>query len=124
MRVLLIQPPLEDFYTTPIRLYPLGLLYAARVLEDFGAEVEVLDCLAPLRKTRIPVPPSFRHLPPLSRVPHFFKGYYRFGLADGEILRRIRDFAPDLIGVSSQFTAYYQSVEELALLIKRNFKAT
>ncbi len=121
MRVLLIQPPLEDFYTTPIRLYPLGLLYAARVLENSGAEVEVLDCLTPLRKMRIPVPPSFRHLPPLSRVPHFFKGYYRFGLADGEILRRIRSFVPDLIGISSQFTAYYQSVEELVPLIKRNF---
>jgi radical SAM superfamily enzyme YgiQ (UPF0313 family) len=121
MRVLLIQPPLEDFYTTPIRLYPLGLLYAARVLEDFDAEVEILDCLAPLRKTRIPVPPSFSYLPPLSRVPHFFKGYYRFGLADGEILRRIRDFAPDIIGIASQFTAYYQSVEEIARLIKRNF---
>jgi radical SAM superfamily enzyme YgiQ (UPF0313 family) len=123
MRVLLIQPPLEDFYTTPIRLYPLGLLYTARVLEELGAEVEVLDCLTPLRKKRIPVPPSFSYLPPLGRVPHFFKGYYKFGLPDVEILRRIRAFSPDLIGISSQFTAYYQSVEELVRLFKRYFSS-
>ncbi len=123
MRVLLIQPPLEDFYTTPIRLYPLGLLYTARVLEELGADVEVLDCLTPLRKKRIPVPPSFSYLPPLGRVPHFFKGYYKFGLPDVEILRRIRAFSPDLIGISSQFTAYYQSVEELVRLIKRDLSS-
>ena len=28
MRILFVQPPIEDFYTTAIRLYPLGLLYA------------------------------------------------------------------------------------------------
>src|SRR4030042_1709763 len=50
MKILLVQPPIEDFYTTPIRLYPLGLLYAARVLEEGGATVGLLDCLAPLKK--------------------------------------------------------------------------
>lgn len=123
MRVLLIQPPFEDFYATPIRLYPLGLLYAARVLEDAGAAVEILDCLAPLKKRRIPVPASFSYLPPLGEIPHFFKGYYRFGIGDDEILRRIQAFGPDLIGISSQCTAYYKSVEDLVRLIKRKFAA-
>lgn len=123
MKVLLIQPPLEDFYTTPIRLYPLGLLYAAGVLEAAGAQVEILDALSPLRKRRIPVPASFGYLPALESIPHFFKGYYRFGLPDGEILRRVRASAPDLIGISSQFTAYFESVERLARLIKREVRA-
>ena len=34
MRVLLIQPPIEDFYLTPIRTYPLNLIYLASVLES------------------------------------------------------------------------------------------
>ena len=123
MRVLLIQPPFEDFYTTPIRLYPLGLLYAAAVLEGEGAEVRILDCLTPLKKRQIPVPRSFSYLPPLDRIPHFFKGYYRFGIGDEEILRRIFEFSPDMIGVASQFTAYYESVERLARLIKKNSPA-
>jgi len=119
MRVLLIQPPIEDFYTTPIRLYPLGLLYAARVLEGAGAEVRILDCLTPFKKRKIPVPGSFGYLPPLDQVPHFFQGYYRFGLADEEILARVKEFSPDFVGISSQFTAYYKNVEELARLLKR-----
>ena len=121
MKVLLIQPPLEDFYTTTIRLYPLGLLYTARVLEDAGATVEILDCLTPLKKRGIPVPASFSYLPALDEIPHFFKGYYRFGTGDEVILSRIRAFGPDLIGISSQFTAYYKSVEELVRLIKEKF---
>jgi radical SAM superfamily enzyme YgiQ (UPF0313 family) len=121
MKILLIQPPLEDFYTTAIRLYPLGLLYAARVLEDAGVAVEILDCLAPPQKRRMPVPASFSYLPPLGGIPHFFKGYYRFGISDSEVLRRIRAFGPDLIGISSQCTAYYKSVEDLVRLIKREF---
>jgi len=54
--------------------------------------------------------------------PYFFKGYYRFGIFDEEIVTRIKTFSPDLIGISSQFTAYYQSVEQLARLIKKNFQ--
>ncbi len=119
MRVLLLQPPIEDFYTTPIRLYPLGLLYAAKVLEEAGAEVGVLDCLTPLEKRKIPLPVSFKDLPPLAEVPFFFRSYYRFGLSDEEILARIREFSPEFIGISSQFTAYYKNVEDLARLIKR-----
>jgi radical SAM superfamily enzyme YgiQ (UPF0313 family) len=122
MRVLLIQPPIEDFYTTPIRLYPLGLLYAARVLDDAGAEVGILDCLKPLWKRKIPIPASFGYLPPLDEIPYFFKGYYRFGLDAEQIIARVKEFSPDLVGISSQFTAYYKSVEELSRLIKREFR--
>ncbi|RPH88901.1 MAG: hypothetical protein EHM72_21050, partial [Calditrichaeota bacterium] len=62
MKILLIQPPLEDFYTTPIRLYPLGLLYVSATLRKLGHEVEVLDCLQPLRKKQLPVPSAFKYL--------------------------------------------------------------
>jgi anaerobic magnesium-protoporphyrin IX monomethyl ester cyclase len=122
MKVLLIQPRLEDFYTTPIRLYPLGLLYAAKVFEDLGWEVDILDCLSPLKKKRIPIPKNFEYLIPFMKNPYFFKNYYRFGISDEKIVSKIKASSPDLIGISSQFTAYYQSVEELARLIKKNFR--
>jgi len=120
MKVLLVQPPLEDFYTTAIRLYPLGLLYAAAVLEKAGCTVEIQDCLSPLRKRRIQVPQDFAYLEPFMGDPCFFKGYYKFGRDTDGIVRRIKDREPDIIGVSSQFTAYYQSVEELVKLVKRS----
>jgi len=119
MRVLLIQPPLEDFYTTAIRLYPLGLVYAAAVLRKLGVTVQILDCLNPLKKHPLPLPADFHYLVPfLERDPLLFKRYYRFGISDAAILRRIEDFAPDLIGIASQFTAYFSSVEKLAALIR------
>ncbi len=122
MRVLLIQPPLEDFYTTPIRLYPLGLLYAASVFREAGWEVGILDCLSPLRKRRLQVPAEFGYLEPYLQNPFFFRAYYRFGIPEDEIVAGVRSFAPDLIGVSSQFTAYYKSVEELVRQIKKNYE--
>lgn len=60
-RVLLIQRPVEDFYTTPIRLYPLGLLYVAAILRKFGMEVKILDSFNPLKKRKIPLLRSHLH---------------------------------------------------------------
>jgi anaerobic magnesium-protoporphyrin IX monomethyl ester cyclase len=119
-KALLIQPPIEDFYTTPIRLYPLGILSAAAVLEKAGWTVRILDCLAPPKKRKIPVPGKFSYLGPYLDDPLFFKHYHRFGLSDDEILARTLEFSPDLIGISSQYTAYFKSVEELARLLKAN----
>ena len=42
MKVLLIQPPIEDFYDTSVRTYPLGLVYVASRVSRV-AEVAVLD---------------------------------------------------------------------------------
>jgi len=119
MRVLLIQPPLEDFYTTAIRLYPLGLAYAAGVLRQMGVTVGIFDCLNPLRKRELALPNDFRYLKPfLQKTPFFFRHYYRFGLPDEAVIRAISDFAPDMVGIASQFTAYFQTVAQLAALVK------
>lgn len=119
MRVLLIQPPLEDFYTTVIRLYPLGLLYTAAVLRKLGVTVQILDCLNPLKKHPLPLPPDFQYLEPfLQKDPLLFKRFYRFGIADAAVIRTLEEFAPDMVGISSQFTAYFSSVEKLAARIK------
>ena len=122
MKILLIQPPLEDFYTTPIRLYPLGLLYTAKVFQLNGVEVRILDCLNPLKRRRIPLPPAFGYLEPFLREnPYFFKGYYRFGIEEEKVLAKIRAFDPDAVGISSQFTAYFKSVADVAAAIKAHF---
>lgn len=114
MRVLLIQPPIEDFYTTPIRFYPLGLLYVAAILQDRGHEVGVLDSLTPFRKRQRQVPADLRALLPLFQDrPLLFKHYYHFGLQEEELLAAVRRWQPDLIGWSSLFTAYFDQVETL-----------
>lgn len=118
MKVLLIQPPIEDFYTTPIRLYPLGLLYVAAAFRDMGAYVQILDCLNPLKKRQLPIPDDFEYLKPfLENNPLLFQRYYRFGLSPEAIRAAVQSADPDLIGISSQFSAYYKSVADLIELI-------
>lgn len=122
MKILLIQPPLEDFYTTPIRLYPLGLLYTATTLRQLGVDVDLIDCLAPPKKRKHVIPAEFSYLEaPFKNDPFLFKGYYRFGLTDEQIMARIKKAQPDMIGISSQFSAYFSSVQRLAELIKSEF---
>ena len=119
MKILLIQPPIEDFYTTPIRLYPLGLLYAAATLRQLGVDFDILDCLTPPKKRQLPIPAEFSYLEePFKNNPLLFNGYYRFGLTDNQILDRIIKSRPDMIGISSQFSAYFSSVQRLAEFIK------
>jgi len=118
MRILLIQPAIEDFYSTPIRFYPLGLLYVAAVLQSRGHQVRILDSLTPLRKWERPIPAELAYLRPLfSNNPYLFQHYYRFGVKDVEIVRQAQAWQPDLIGISSQFTAYFQQTAELALAL-------
>jgi len=125
MRVLLIQPPLEDFYTTSIRLYPLGLVYAAAALRKLGVSVQILDCLNPLKKHPLPLPPDFHYLEPfLQRNPLLFKRYYRFGISDANIVRTIAESDADMVGIASQFSAYFSSVEKLAALVKTHADVT
>ncbi len=119
MKVILIQPPIEDFYSTPIRFYPLGLLYAARVLQHVGCDVEVLDTLTLQRKRQLPYPADFEYLKPyFENNPLLFNGYYRFGLDDDAIISKVNDSQADLVGISSNFTAYFGSVARLAQRLK------
>ncbi|MCX8159637.1 MAG: B12-binding domain-containing radical SAM protein [Candidatus Saccharicenans sp.] len=121
-RILLIQPPLEDFYTTPIRLYPLGLLYAASVLKVMGFQVEILDCLKPLRKKQLPLPQKFSYLKQHLGQPLFFKSFQRFGMTTEQVLTRVGENCPDLIAINSSFAAYFSTAAELVRELKKKFR--
>ncbi len=129
MRVLLIQPPIEDFYITPIRTYPLNLIYLASALEAAGIEVSILDCLNPLTRRTLAYPKAFDYLKayydPNERGPSkLFGHYYRFGLSDEAILQRIKAFDPAIIGISANFTTYFDTVETLCHKINKAFPST
>jgi len=120
-RILLIQPPLQDFYTTPIRLYPLGLLSVASVLKTCGFQVEILDCLTPLRPKAWPLPEKFSYLKPYLGQPHFFKRYQHFGWPVEKVVARVGERCPDLVALNCSFAAYFSTAAELILAIKRKY---
>ena len=85
MKILLIQPPVRDFYRTSIRTQPIGLAYLAASLQSDGHEVEILDCQTE-KKRSIPTPSELSYLQDLypfnDRSPfRLYTGYYHFGMS-------------------------------------------
>ncbi|MCX5903556.1 MAG: cobalamin B12-binding domain-containing protein [Proteobacteria bacterium] len=123
MKILLIQPPVRDFYQTAIRTQPIGLAYLAAALEQTGCDVEILDCQVTNQKKSIPVPERFSGITefyPRGDLSPFrlFSGYHHFGLSYEEIKERINQSSADVIGISSQFTPYCEEAGTIASLAK------
>jgi len=122
MKILLIQPPVRDFYQTSVRTQPIGLAYLAASLKSQGYEVGILDCQTSQKKS-IPIPSEFSYLkdfyPFNDRSPFkLYTGYYHFGMAWEEIREKIKGSKAHVFGISSSFTPYYQEALEIARIIK------
>jgi radical SAM superfamily enzyme YgiQ (UPF0313 family) len=123
MNILLIQPPVEDFYNTPIRTFPLGLAYIAGALRESGYRVSILDCHTPQTKMPIPVPHDFADVKtfyPYHDMSPFrlFSTYYHFGLPWETVHDRIKKAAPDIVGISANFTPYFDEALRVARITK------
>jgi radical SAM superfamily enzyme YgiQ (UPF0313 family) len=122
MKVLLIQPPIEDFYYTPIRTQPIGLAYLASSLHSEGHEVAILDCRTG-RMREIPIPPELSYLkdfyPFNDRSPFaLYRGYYHFGMNWEEIRQSMVQSDADVYGISSEFTPYHGETLKVADMVK------
>jgi radical SAM superfamily enzyme YgiQ (UPF0313 family) len=122
MKVLLIQPPIRDFYQTSIRTQPIGLAYLAASLKNDGHEVKILDCQTETKKS-ISIPAELSYLkdfyPFNDRSPFkLYSGYYHFGMGWEEIGQKIRNSKADVLGISSSFTPYHGEALEIAQIIK------
>lgn len=122
MKILLIKPPVRDFYQTSIRTQPIGLAYLASSLQSKGHEVEILDCQTNRRRS-IPIPPECSYLKdfyPFDDQSPFklYTGFYHFGMGWEEIRRKIEESKADVFGISSNFTPYHGEALEVARIIK------
>jgi radical SAM superfamily enzyme YgiQ (UPF0313 family) len=123
MKILLIQPPIQDFYQTSIRTQPIGLAYLAASSKNHGHDVEILDCQTEKKKS-IPIPAELSYLKdfyPFNDQSPFklYSGYYHFGMSYEEIKQRIKDSKADIFGISSSFTPYHGEALEVARIIKQ-----
>ncbi len=62
--ILLIQPPIRDFYLTRKRTIPYGLTSIAAALIDKGFSVILFDGLATSRSRPLPLPAEMHYLKP------------------------------------------------------------
>jgi len=126
MKILLINPPIEDFFFTPQRAYPTGILSLGTILKKDGFEIKILNCLESYKKEPLKFPRDFyylkRYYQPNNSPFRLFSNFYRFGLGESEILKVVKDFRPQLVGISANFTCYLDSTFYVADLIKRNNK--
>ena len=127
MKVLLIQPPVQDFYDTDVRLQPIGLCYLKAAVKKHLPEVDVIikDYHGGCGRRTISIPRELRYLgdyyPVADKSPFStFHQYYHFGQSFDEIEAEIADIRPDVVGISSLFTPYYREVLEVAARVKKD----
>lgn len=96
-RILLIQPNMMVATSVrPLVYPPIGIMYLAAVLEKTGYEVSILDC-----QTEALGRPMVADLT------------VAFGLSIDEISKRIKEFSPDLIGISCNFSVMFAPMSEI-----------
>ncbi|MBN2373359.1 B12-binding domain-containing radical SAM protein [bacterium] len=127
MKILLLQPPVQDFYDTDIRLQPLGLCYLKGAIKKFFKEdvqVIVRDYHKGKGRQAIPIPPELEYLSPYYPYPDkspfsTFHRYYHFGAPFEKIAKDVAIEKPGLVGISALFSPYYREVFRCAEAIKR-----
>lgn len=128
MKVLLLQPPVRDFYDTDIRLQPIGLAYLKAAVDKHLSAVRVLieDYHAGWGRRTIPLPPEFAFLKPFygaeDKSPFStFHHFYHFGADFETLAKEVAAEKPDLVGISSLFSAYHREVLATAAAIREKY---
>ena len=130
MKVLLIQPPVQDFYDTDVRLQPIGLAYLKAAVGKHLPEINVVikDYHGGCGRRTVPIPPELRYLieyyPVADKSPFStFHQYYHFGKSFDDIEAEIAGIEPDVVGISSLFTPYFREALEIAARVKKRLNA-
>src|SRR5687768_12538550 len=129
MKVLLIQPPVQDFYDTDVRLQPIGLAYLKAAVKKHLPEVDVIikDYHAGCGRRTVAIPKELLYLKDYYSIADkspfsTFDRYYHFGKTFEEIEQEIAELKPDLVGISSLFTPYFREVLEIAARVKKHLR--
>lgn len=124
--VLLLQPPIRDFYLTVKRTIPYGLISIAASLIRNGLSVRVFDALATFKKRSEKTPLELSYLNEFYGKPDIspfclFHQFQYFGYHYDHIARVVRELKPHVVGISSLFTAYSKEAMDVAQIAKKAF---
>lgn len=122
--ILLIQPPVQDFYLTAKRTMPYGLACIAGALRRDGFSVAILDALATSKGRAIAWPENMGYLRPhygrSDRSPFaLFHKYSHFGYSFEHIAAKARTSGAFLIGISSLCSAYSETALQTAAVVRK-----
>ncbi len=126
MKLLLIQPPVQDFYDTDVRLQPIGLCYLKAAVRKHLPDVEVVirDYHGSCGRRTVAIPRELKYLSGYYSVADrspfsSFHQYYHFGRPFDEIEADVAEINPAIVGISSLFTPYYREALEVAARVKK-----
>ena len=130
MKILLIQPPLRDFYDTDVRLQPIGLAYLKAAVSKHLPEIQVVikDYHCGWGRKTVALPKELCYLSDYYAIQDkspfsTFHRYYHFGKSFDEIEAEVAALKPDIVGISSLFTPYYREALECAARVKKKLDA-
>lgn len=123
LKVLLVSPPIFDFYYSFHRSEPLGLLYIKEALLQYDwLTVDIFDARCKGTTKAISTPDIFSYTHHIyvkdSSWFSLFYGFKRFGYSYDTIVAFIKNNAYDVVCISSLFSAYHYDVEMLVKKIK------
>jgi len=121
--ILLIQPPIRDFYLTAKRTIPYGLACIAPALIKSGFSVKILDALATSKSRACDLPREMDYLRKYYGRPDrsafaLFHQYRHFGYSFDHIGKIAKESGAFLVGISSLFTPYMQEALQTAKTVK------
>lgn len=121
--ILLIQPPIHDFYLTQKRTIPYGLASIAASLIQEGFSVDILDALATSKSRILEYPDEMADLKKFYGRPDIspfglFHRFRHFGYSFQHIGQAARRSGAYLVGVSALFTPYIEEAIETAQTVK------
>ncbi|MCG6894310.1 MAG: B12-binding domain-containing radical SAM protein [Desulfobacteraceae bacterium] len=121
--ILLVQPPIRDFFLTVKRTLPYGLASIAAALRREGFSVELFDALATTKARTVKRPAELDHLQHYyaraDRSPFsLFHRFRHFGRPYAAVARAARSSGAFLVGISSLFTPYHREALQAAESVK------
>ena len=121
--ILLIQPPIRDFYLTAKRTIPYGLACIASALMESGFAVSILDGLATSKSRILDLPEELSYLQPYYGRPDrspfaLFHHFRHYGYSFDTIGKKVSESGAYLVGVSSLFTPYVGEAIHTAEVVK------
>ena len=126
--ILLIQPPVTDFYLTKKRTIPYGLACIASSLIKHGYSVFILDSLSSPKSKTIPMPLEMSYLDKFYNTPDIspfslFSSFKHFGYSFQHLGQTAKKLKPFLVGISSLFTPYHENAIKTAEAVKKFYPA-
>ncbi|MCK5201429.1 MAG: cobalamin-dependent protein, partial [Spirochaetales bacterium] len=130
LEIVLVQPPVEDFYFTPHRSSALGLQSLAAAWTKRGHSCHILNfpLEKPLKK-KLPIPDALTYLYPHLKKhtkemngTSYFSSYFRFGPSPESCLEQIKILEPRVIAVSCFAWGYAKTTLKLLELLKKHWQ--